>query len=209
MILLIDHEDSFVHNLAGALAMLGEETGIMAAREVTVEAVRQFDPTAIVLSSGAGSTSDWPLSVEAVREFGADVPVLGISLGQLIIAEAYGGERGRMQSIRHGKTAAIRHDRDGLFAYIPQPFRAMCCHSEVLGRQSLPDALCADAFSMEDDAVMAVHHTDHPVYGLQFHPESVGTEGGERLLAAFLAEAGQFRKRAAAAGQSPQPTDGE
>ncbi|MET3574133.1 anthranilate synthase component II [Bhargavaea ullalensis] len=196
MILLLDHEDSFTHNLAGAFAMLGEEVRILAAGEATPDQVRQFDPAAIVLSSGAGTPADWPQSLEIVRTFGKEVPTLGVSLGQLIIGEVYGADaRRQTRSIRHGKSVAVRHERGGLFAYIPQPFRAMCCHSAVLGRDSLPLELCADAFSVEDGAVMAMRHTAHPVYGLQFHPESVGTERGDRLLAAFLEEAREFRGR--------------
>ncbi|WP_040226270.1 anthranilate synthase component II [Bhargavaea cecembensis] len=198
MILLIDHDDSFTHNLAGALAVLGEEVGILDGRTADLASVERFGPSAIILSSGAGSPDDWPASVGIVREFGKDIPILGISLGQLIIGEAYGAVRTR--SIRHGKASAVRHDRGGLFAYIPQPFRAMCCHSAVLGREGLPDTLRADAFSMEDGAVMAVRHESHPVYGLQFHPESVGTGQGERLLAAFLEEAERFRAMKQAGG---------
>lgn len=196
MILLIDHEDSFTQNLSGALAVLGEEIGILDAKAATPGKVERFDPSAIILSSGPGHPEDWPESVGIVREFGADIPILGISLGQLIIAAAYGEGTPQHPQIQHGKPAMVRHERGGLFAYLPQPLRVMCCHSAVLEEDALPAVLHADAYSMEDHTVMAVRHDRHPVYGLMFHPESVGTDKGERLLAAFLEEARAFNKKA-------------
>lgn len=201
MILLIDHEDSFTQNLSGALAVLGEDIGILDAKAATLSKVERFDPSAIILSSGPGSPEDWPESVGIVREFGAEIPILGISLGQLIIAAAYGGGKRLRPQIRHGKPSMIRHRRGGLFAYLPQPLRVMCCHSAALEEGALPEVLHADAYSMDDNTVMAVRHDRHPSYGLMFHPESVGTDKGERLLAAFLEEAKTFNEQKAAGPQ--------
>ena len=120
MILLIDHEDSFTQNLSGALAVLGEDIGILDAKAATLSKVERFDPSAIILSSGPGSPEDWPESVRIVREFGAEIPILGITLGQLIIAAAYGGGKRLRPQIRHGKPSMIRHRRGGLFAYLPE-----------------------------------------------------------------------------------------
>lgn len=204
MILLIDHEDSFTQNLSGALAVLGEDIGILGAKDATPAKVGRFGPSAIILSSGPGSPEDWAQSIGIVREFGADIPILGVSLGQLIIAAAYGNGKGRRTQIRHGKPVMVRHRRDGLFTYLPQPLRVMCCHSEALDEGALPEVLHADACSMDENTVMAVRHDRHPVYGLMFHPESVGTEKGERLLAAFLEEAKAFNKqKLSGAGQIP------
>lgn len=197
MILLIDHEDSFTQNLSGALTVLGEDVGILDAKAATLAKVERFGPSAIILSSGPGTPEDWQESIEIVREFGAEIPILGVSLGQLIIAAAYGDGNSRRPQIRHGKPAMVRHKRGGLFAYLPQPLRVMCCHSAALDEGALPEVLHADAYSMDDNTVMAVRHDRHPVYGLMFHPESVGTEKGERLLAAFLEEAKAFNKQKA------------
>ncbi|HZD03647.1 MAG TPA: aminodeoxychorismate/anthranilate synthase component II [Longimicrobiales bacterium] len=192
MLLLIDNYDSFTWNLAQYLGELGAEVRVIRNDERTVEEIRGMAPTRIVLSPGPCTPAEAGVSVEVVRELGATTPVLGVCLGHQAIGEAYGGRTVRARRIMHGKTSPIRHTGEGLFRGIPSPLRVTRYHSLVTDAGALPGALEPVAWSEgeEDrDEIQGVHHREHPVWGVQFHPESIFSEGGKRLLANFLAGA--------------------
>ena len=185
MILLLDNYDSFVYNLARYVRELGETPVVWRHDALTVDEVAAMGPTHIIISPGPCSPAEAGISTEVVRRLGATVPILGVCLGHQCIGAAYGGEIVRAGQPMHGKTSMIHHRGDGIFSGLPSPFRATRYHSLVIAPASVPPELEVIATS-EDGEIMAVRHTRHPVYGLQFHPESVLTEHGYRLVDHFL-----------------------
>jgi anthranilate synthase component 2 len=185
MILLLDNYDSFVYNLARYVRELGETPVVRRHDALTVDEVAAMGPTHIIISPGPCSPAEAGISTEVVRRLGATVPILGVCLGHQCIGAAYGGEIVRAGQPMHGKTSMIHHRGDGIFSGLPSPFRATRYHSLVIAPASVPPELEVIATS-EDGEIMAVRHTRHPVYGLQFHPESVLTEHGYRLVDHFL-----------------------
>lgn len=188
MILLIDNYDSFVHNLARYLRRLGQETRVVRNDRVTVAEIDRLAPAAIVISPGPCSPSEAGVSVPVVRELHERFPILGVCLGHQSIGAAFGARVVRAAEPMHGRSSLIRHDNAGLFHGLPSPLRVGRYHSLVLDRQDWPNDLIADAWTL-DGTVMSVRHRQWAVYGLQFHPESVLTECGYRLLERFLAVA--------------------
>ncbi|WP_456274444.1 anthranilate synthase component II [Bacillus sp. AK031] len=186
MILLIDNYDSFTFNLYQYLSELGEKTLVKRNDEVTVKEVIDLQPSAIVLSPGPGRPEKAGILIELIQKLHDKVPILGICLGHQAIASAFGGEVIRAASIKHGKTSLIKHDKSGLFEFIPQPIEVMRYHSLVVRKDTLPPVLKTCALSMDDNEIMALRHLDFPVYGMQFHPESIGTKLGKRLLQNFI-----------------------
>ena len=194
MLLVLDNYDSFTYNLVQELGGLGAEVTVHRNDALTVEAVAALAPEAIVISPGPCTPSQAGISVPLIRALGADTPILGVCLGHQAIGEAYGGRVVRAGRIMHGKPSAIAHDGAGLFAGIPSPVRVMRYHSLVVERATLPDALAVTAVAADDPAeIHALAHRTHPVWGVQFHPESILTEHGRTLLANFLAMARQWR----------------
>ncbi|QDU37044.1 Anthranilate synthase component 2 [Maioricimonas rarisocia] len=189
MIVLIDNYDSFVFNLARYLEELGQETHVVRSDAVTVTQLADLKPAAIVLSPGPCTPAEAGISVDVVQQLGADVPTLGVCLGHQAIGVASGGRVVRAEEPMHGRTSDVFHDRRGLLAHFPNPFRAMRYHSLVLEEASLPDELRVTART-RDGIIMAVEHRMKPIWGVQFHPESVLTECGHALLARFLEQAG-------------------
>ncbi len=189
MILLIDNYDSFVHNLARYFAELGCETQVMRNDVIEVSAIREASPQAIVLSPGPCTPRESGVCLEVVRELGATVPLLGVCLGHQSLAYALGGDVIRAPEPRHGRTSSITHDGSGLFEGLPSPLTAMRYHSLVVDEQTLPSELTVTARA-DDGLIMALQHRHWPMVGVQFHPESVLTEGGHRLLGNFLSLAG-------------------
>ena len=185
MILLIDNYDSFVYNLARYVRELGETPLVRRHDAVSVEDVVALAPSHIIISPGPCSPQEAGISTELVREVGATIPILGVCLGHQCIGAAYGGEIVRAGAPMHGKVSRIHHSGAGLFAGLPSPFSATRYHSLVIAPASVPPWLRVTATS-EDGEIMAVQHTEHPVHGVQFHPESVLTEHGYRLLDHFL-----------------------
>ena len=185
MILLIDNHDSFVYNLARYVRELGEEPLVRRHDAVSLEEIAALAPTHIIISPGPCSPAEAGMSVDIVRRYGPTTPILGVCLGHQCIGAAYGAGVMRAARPRHGKTSAIRHDGRGIFAGIPNPFRAARYHSLVVAREGLPGTLRVTA-TAEDGEIMAIRHAQHPVVGLQFHPESVLSEQGYRLLDRFL-----------------------
>ena len=186
MILLLDNYDSFVHNLARYVRELGEETEVRRSDALTVEAIRAMAPSHIVLSPGPRTPREAGISNAVVAELGARTPILGVCLGHQCVAAALGGRVVRAERPRHGKTSPILHSGDGLFAGLPSPFDATRYHSLIVVREGLPESLEVVAVT-PDDEVMALKHRSWPVWGLQFHPESVLTQHGHALLRNFLA----------------------
>lgn len=183
-ILLIDNYDSFTYNLAQYLGELGADLHVFRNDALTMEDVRQMAPTHIVISPGPGNPHDGGISNDVIRTFGPTTPTLGVCLGHQCIGHVYGGVVHRAPRLMHGKTSAIYHKSKGIFDGIPSPFRATRYHSLIV-EEPLPDVLEVIAFTREGE-VMGLQHREYPVVGVQFHPESILTEHGKRLLANFL-----------------------
>ncbi len=188
MLLVIDNYDSFTWNLVQYLGELGEQVVVHRNDAIDVEAVGALAPDAIVLSPGPCAPAQAGITVPVIRRWGGTIPILGVCLGHQAIGEAYGGRVVRARRPMHGKTSPIRHDGTGLFAGLPSPLTVMRYHSLVVERASLPDVLEVTAVGADaPDEIHALRHRSHPVWGVQFHPEAVLTEGGHALLRNFLA----------------------
>jgi anthranilate synthase/aminodeoxychorismate synthase-like glutamine amidotransferase len=185
MILLIDNYDSFVHNLARYVRELGEEPLVRRHDAMTVDQVLEANPSHIIISPGPCSPVEAGISTELVRRAGSTIPILGVCLGHQCIGAAYGAKIVRAGKPMHGKISRIHHRGVGLLTGLPTPFAATRYHSLVIAPGSLPADLEVTA-SAEDGEIMAVQHRTHPVHGVQFHPESVLTEHGYRILDHFL-----------------------
>jgi len=189
MLFVLDNYDSFTYNLVQAFGALGAEPVVYRNDVVSVEQVLALKPTAAVLSPGPGTPAQAGISVPLVRALAGKVPVLGVCLGHQAIAEAFGGPVVRAERLMHGKTCAVAHEEDELFAGVPSPFTAMRYHSLVARPEGLPRDLVVTAWAADRPRgaeIMAMKHRRFPVYGVQFHPESIGTEHGNRLLENFL-----------------------
>jgi anthranilate synthase/aminodeoxychorismate synthase-like glutamine amidotransferase len=184
MILVIDNYDSFVHNLARYFERLGQRTIVVRHDAITVEEARRMAPDAIVLSPGPKGPHEAGCSLELVKSLHAEIPILGVCLGHQVIATAFGGRVVRSEAPVHGRASAILHDSRDIFASVPSPFLAGRYHSLIVEESSLPSCLVASART-PDGFVMGLRHRDFPVFGLQFHPESILTEHGLAILANF------------------------
>ena len=191
MLLVIDNYDSFTYNLVQYLGELGAEVVVRRNDALTVDDVGALAPSAIVLSPGPCSPVQAGVTVDVVRTWGARVPTLGVCLGHQAIGVAYGGRVVRAARAVHGKTSRVRHAGDELFAGVPSPMQVGRYHSLIVERESLPDALRVVATAEDDPTeIHALRHESHPVWGVQFHPESVLTPHGKQLLRNFLAQVG-------------------
>ena len=191
MILVIDNYDSFTYNLVQYLGELGAEVVVRRNDAIGVEEIGTMDPAAIVLSPGPCAPAQAGVTVDAIRRWGPHVPTLGVCLGHQAIGEAYGGRVVRAGRVMHGKTSEIEHDGTGLFAGLASPVPVMRYHSLIVEGASMPSELRVVAFAADDPGeVHAVQHREHPVYGVQFHPESVLTPDGKAMLRNFLALVG-------------------
>lgn len=187
MILVIDNYDSFTYNLVQYLGELGAEPVVRRNDEITVREITELDPQALVISPGPGTPADAGVTVDVIRSLGSTIPTLGVCLGHQAIGEAYGGKVVRAKKLMHGKTSLIAHREDDLFEAVPSPLEVMRYHSLTIERESLPDSLEITAWDVDDAGeIHAVRHREHPVWGVQFHPESVMTQSGKTLLANFL-----------------------
>ena len=204
MILLIDNYDSFVHNLARYVHELGGEPVVRRHDAVTLDEIAAMAPSHIIVSPGPCSPTEAGISTDAIRRFGATTPVLGVCLGHQCIGAAYGGEIVRAGRPMHGRTSRIHHDGTGVFEGLPSPFAATRYHSLVIAPESVPPALRVTATS-EDGEIMGVRHVEHPVEGVQFHPESVLTEHGYRMVGRFLGRDPATLPAAADALDAPAP----
>ena len=187
MILVIDNYDSFTYNLVQYLGELGEDVDVRRNDAIAVEDVGALGPEAIVLSPGPCTPAEAGVTVPVIRRWGASIPILGVCLGHQAIGEAYGGRVVRARRVMHGKTSLVEHDGGGVFAGVPSPVEVMRYHSLVIEPESLPRDLAVVAHAADSpDEIHAVRHRSHPVHGVQFHPESVLTQHGKRMLANFL-----------------------
>jgi anthranilate synthase component 2 len=185
MIVVIDNYDSFTYNLVQYLGELGAQLTIVRNDEVTVDDLRRSNPKGIVISPGPCTPSQAGISVEVVRQLHTEIPILGVCLGHQAIGEALGGRVVKAPTVMHGKTSSIEHEGSGIFRGIESPFLATRYHSLIVERDSLPDSLRVIA-STSDGIIMGMQHRKHPTFGVQFHPESIATQHGKRLLRNFL-----------------------
>ena len=190
MILVIDNYDSFTYNLVHYLNELGAETVVHRNDALTVQEALAMKPEAILLSPGPCDPDQAGICLPLLRAAPEDLPILGVCLGHQAIGQAYGGEVVRARSVMHGKTSRISHSDKGMFKGLPNPFTATRYHSLVVARETLPDCIEVTAWTEHADGafeeVMGLRHREHPVEGVQFHPESILTEHGHALLANFL-----------------------
>lgn len=185
MILVIDNYDSFTYNLVQCLGEMGAEIAVFRNDQITPSAARELQPSSIVISPGPGRPEEAGASMSIIRELGPTTPVLGVCLGHQAIGAAFGGTVVRAPRVMHGKTSPVYHRGDGIFRGVPSPFEATRYHSLVVRREGLPRDLEITA-ETEDGTVMALRHREYPIYGVQFHPESILTSGGKTLLRNFL-----------------------
>jgi para-aminobenzoate synthetase component 2 len=193
MILIIDNYDSFVFNVARYFVELGQSVEVIRNDAIEVEQVRQFRPHAVVLSPGPCTPTEAGVSCEIIRDLSGIIPILGICLGHQCIGQVFGGRVVRAERPMHGRASVIRHDGQDLFSGLPNPLRSGRYHSLIVTLEDASGPLEIAARS-EDGEIMALRHWRHPTYGVQFHPESILTEGGHSLLDNFLTLAAEHRR---------------
>jgi anthranilate synthase/aminodeoxychorismate synthase-like glutamine amidotransferase len=186
VILVIDNYDSFTYNLVQYLGELGEVPQVWRNDKITLEEIEQLAPARIVISPGPCTPSEAGISVDVVRRFAGTLPILGVCLGHQSIGQAFGGRIVRAERLMHGKTSMIEHDSRTIYQGVSNPFEATRYHSLIVERSTLPDCLEISAETREGE-IMGVRHKDHPVEGVQFHPESILTSAGKDILRNFLA----------------------
>jgi len=185
MILVIDNYDSFTYNLVQYLGELGSELEVYRNDKITIDGIKKRKPTKILISPGPGEPKDAGISEDVIRSLAGSVPILGVCLGHQAIGEVFGGKIVRAKTLMHGKTSAIHHDGKGIFSGIKNPFEATRYHSLVIDRSSMPDVLRITA-ETKDKEIMALQHINLPIYGVQFHPESILTLEGKKILENFI-----------------------
>lgn len=189
MILLIDNYDSFVYNLYQYLSMTGVECHVVRNDALDLDAILKLSPRAIVLSPGPGRPEDAGICLEVIQKLSGQIPIFGVCLGHQAIAQAFGARIGYAPELMHGKTSEITHQQNSLFEALPSPMTVARYHSLVAEPETLPDCLEAIA-QTADGTIMAIQHREYPVYGVQFHPESIASQHGMEILKNFLALAG-------------------
>lgn len=185
MILMIDNFDSFTFNIVQAAAMLGEEVAVKRNNAVTIDEIIDMDPESIIISPGPGAPKSAGISIGVIKRFFQSIPILGVCLGHQCIYEAFGGSIIHAKSVMHGKLSTIMHDGTGVFKGLPQTFRAVRYHSLAGDTATLPAELRVCSLS-DDGEIMGIAHRKYPVFGIQFHPESIATENGIDLIKNFL-----------------------
>lgn len=191
MILLIDNFDSFTFNIYQYFSEDGIEVEVIRNNQLSLGQIESIQPEAIIISPGPGLPEKSGICIELVKAFYKKIPILGICLGHQIIGEALGAELRKAKQIKHGKTSLITHNGLGIFSYLSQPLEVMRYHSYVIDKLTLPHELEIAATSLEDNEIMAIKHHSYPVYGVQFHPESIGTKTGKQIIRNFLEEIGR------------------
>ena len=185
MILVIDNYDSFTYNLVQYMGELGAELKTFRNDKVTLDEIKALNPEKIVISPGPCTPNEAGISLDVIRTFSGHIPILGVCLGHQSVGQAFGGKVIRAQKLMHGKTSEIFHDSQTLFKGLPNPFVATRYHSLIVERESLPDCFVISA-QTEDGIIMGLRHTSHRTEGVQFHPESILTSEGKKLLKNFL-----------------------
>ena len=189
MIVVLDNRDSFVFNLARYFVLLGAQVKVLPSHNTDLEEIQSAKPQALVMSPGPCTPKEAGVSMACVRKFRGIIPILGVCLGHQVIVEALGGVVLASNDPRHGRMSSVTHDPTDMFSRIPNPMSACRYHSLIAEEQSLPEALRVTART-QDGVIMAVENSQEHLYGVQFHPESILTQGGFRLLANFLSTAG-------------------
>jgi len=186
-ILMIDNYDSFTYNIVQYLYELGADVVVYRNDEITVDDIKIMEGIdAIVISPGPCTPREAGISVDIIKEFKGIYPILGVCLGHQSIGAAFGGEIIKAKCLMHGKLSDIYHNGKGLFKDIPSPFKAVRYHSLVIKKESLPEDIEITAWTKEDDEIMAIEHKKYPIWGIQFHPESILTDYGKKILDNFL-----------------------
>lgn len=191
MILLIDNYDSFTYNLYQYFGDLGKEVLVVRNDKISIEEISVLKPEAIVLSPGPGRPENAGKCLTIIKTFYQDIPILGICLGHQAIGCAFGAKVEKAKKIMHGKISKLNHNGSELFQYMQQPIDIMRYHSLIIASGTLPGYFKVLAKSMDDHEIMAIQHESYPLYGLQFHPESIGTANGMKILANFLKSIGR------------------
>ena len=186
MILLIDNYDSFTYNLYQQISMLGKEVKVVRNDAITISEIEKLNPEAIIISPGPGTPTEAGISIEIIQKLFKKYPILGICLGHQSIGAAFGAKIVQAKTIMHGKMSTLSYRNQFLFESFDEPISVMRYHSLVIEEESLPDELEVLARAQDDNEIMAIKHTNHPLYGLQFHPESIGTEQGSRMMQSFI-----------------------
>jgi len=185
MLLMIDNYDSFTYNLVQYFGELGQDLKVYRNNKITIAEIEAMHPDRIVISPGPCTPKEAGISIEVIKHFTGRIPILGVCLGHQSIGQVYGGEVVRADRLMHGKTSPIHHSGKSIFTGMPSPFEATRYHSLIVKRETLPDCLEITAWTAEGE-IMGLMHQHHPVHGVQFHPESILTRDGKRLLENFL-----------------------
>ncbi len=186
MLLMIDNYDSFTYNIVQYFGILGEEVVVKRNDEIDLDGIAALRPERLVISPGPCTPTEAGISVAAIQEFAGKMPILGVCLGHQSIGAAFGATIVRAERIMHGKTSEVEHDGRDLFVGIENPFTATRYHSLVIAPETLPAELKVTARACDDQEIMGVRHTEYPIWGIQFHPESILTEAGMSVLKNFL-----------------------
>lgn len=194
MMLLIDNFDSFTYNIYQYFSEEEKEINVVRNNKITLAEIERLQPEAIIISPGPGLPVEAGICMEVVQHFYKKIPIIGICLGHQIIAEALGAELKPAKTIKHGKTSLVTHNGLGLFSYMSQPLEVMRYHSFVVDKATVPPHLEVVATSLEDNEIMAIKHRSFPVFGVQFHPESIGTATGKKMISNVLNEIGKELK---------------
>ena len=185
MILMIDNYDSFTYNLVQYLGELGADLVVHRNDKITLEKIESLAPEKIVISPGPCTPREAGISCEVIRHFAGKIPILGVCLGHQCVGDVFGGEVVRAGRLMHGKTSMIYHNGQEIFASLEDPFEATRYHSLIVRKETLPDCLALTAWTDQEE-IMGIRHKDYPIWGVQFHPESILTREGKKLLGNFL-----------------------
>lgn len=188
MILLLDNYDSFTYNLYQYFSELDVDIKVIRNDQITIPEIKQLRPEAIIISPGPGLPDKAGICIEVVKHFYTEVPILGVCLGHQVIGEALGGKVIPAKQIMHGKTSLVTHQGSYVFKHLSDPIEVMRYHSYVVDQETLPEGLEVVAHAIEDGEIMAIKHREYPLYGLQFHPESIGTLAGKQMIQNFINE---------------------
>lgn len=186
MILLIDNYDSFTYNLYQQVSILGKDVQVVRNDAITMEEIERLNPEAIIISPGPGTPSEAGISIDVIQKLYQKYPILGICLGHQSIGAAFGADIIQAKTIMHGKISEVEHTQSSIFAAFTEPISVMRYHSLVIDEHTLNDELEVLARAGDDNEIMAIKHRDFPLYGLQFHPESIGTVQGDQLMRSFI-----------------------